>query len=78
MDDERLERLLRGYRPPDVPPRLDRRVLEDADTILAPVRARTASMDFLRPALNAFGFGYLAWLYDFVHATGAEYRVEIL
>lgn len=78
MTDDRLEQLLRGYRPPEVPPRLDRRVLADAERILLVSRMRTGSQEFLRHALNACGFGYLSWLYDFVHATGAEYRVEIL
>jgi hypothetical protein len=78
MTDDRLERLLRGYRLPDVPPRLDRRVLEDADGILALARMRAASLNAGRVFLNAIGFGYLGWLYDFVNASGAEYRVDIL
>jgi len=78
MNEDRLDRLLRGYRLPDVPPRLDRRVLEDADRILALARMRKASLNAVRVVLNALGFGYLGWLYDFVNASGAEYRVEIL
>ncbi len=78
MTDDRLERLLQGYRPPDVPPHLDRRVLLDADRILLRVRMRASSAQYVRSALDALGFGYLSWLYDFVQATDAEYRVEIL
>jgi hypothetical protein len=78
MTDDRLERLLRGYRPPDVPPHLDRRVLADAERILFLSPMRAGSLQFLRHAMDALGFGYLSWLYDFVRADGAEYRVEIL
>ena len=78
MTDDRLERLLQGYRPPDVPKHLDRRVLADADRILLRARMRRSSAQIVRPALDALGFGYLSWLYDFVQATDAEYRIELL
>ena len=78
MNEDRLERLLREYRPPEVPPRLDRRVLESTDRILLLARRRTAALDTVRVVLNALGFGYLAWLYDLANASGAEYSVDIL
>lgn len=78
MTDDPLERLLQGYRPPEVPPRLDRRILEDVDRILLRARMRRSSAQFVRPALDALGFGYLSWVYDFVQATDAEYRIELL
>jgi hypothetical protein len=78
MTEDRLDRLLKGYRLPDVPPGLDRRVLEEADRILFFPRMRTASLDAVRVVLGALGFGYLTWLFDLISASGAEYRVDIL
>ncbi len=44
MDDERIERLLRGYRLPEVSPDLDHRVLREGAAIMARVR-RSNSFD---------------------------------
>jgi len=78
MNDDRLERLLRGYRLPETPPALDQRVLAQAERIMARARARAAIVGVAREFANAFGFGYLNYLIDLVTATDAEYRVEII
>ena len=78
MNDDRLERLLRGYRLPETPPALDQRVLAQAERIMARARARAAIVGVAREFANAFGFGYLNYLIDLVTATDAEYRVELI
>ena len=75
MDDDRIERLLAGYRLPDVSAELDRRVLDDGAAALAPARSHVAVADLGRTVLERLGFGYLAWLFDLVTTTDAEYRV---
>jgi hypothetical protein len=78
MEDDRIERLLRGYRLPDVPRDLDRRVLSEGAMILARARTRATMEEGGRLLLNLLGFGYLTWLVDFVTTTDAEYRVDFI
>ncbi len=78
MNEDRTERFLRGYRLPEPPPRLDRRILKDADRILFLARVRSVSADATRVLADALGFGYLTWLYDVVNASDAEHRVEFI
>jgi hypothetical protein len=78
MDDDRVERLLSGYRLPEVPPALDHRVLKEGTAILARAHTRATAEDVGRSLLQALGFGYLTWLFDLVTTTDAEYRVELI
>jgi hypothetical protein len=78
MNDDRLERFLRGYRLPEPPLRLDRRILKDADRILFLARLKSVSAEAARVVADALGFGYITWLYDVVSASGAEHRVEFI
>lgn len=78
MDDDRLERWLRGYRLPDVTPDLDRRVLRDGAAIIERARAWTTVEEIGHGVLHRLGFGYLAWAFDLVTTTDAEYRVELI
>ena len=78
MENERVERLLRGYRLPEVSPALDRRVLREGTAILERARIRTAVEDAGRSLLERLGFGYLTWFVDLVTTTDAEYRVEFI
>lgn len=78
MDDERLERLLKGYRLPEVSSDLDRRVLKQGAALLARAGIRATMAQIGRDVLHRLGFGYLAWAVDFVTATDAEYRVEFI
>ncbi len=78
MDDERLEQLLRGYRPPAVSPQLDRRVRSEGSAILAGTRTRATLVEVGRTLLQGLGFGYVTWLVDLVTTTDAEYRVELI
>ena len=78
MDDDRIAELLRGYRPPDVSPDLDHRVLREGAAIMERPRIRQTVEDVGRSVLHALGFGYLAWIIDFVTATDAEYRVDFI
>jgi len=78
MDDDRIERLLRGYRLPDVSPDLDDRVLREGAAIMARARTRETVEEVGRALLHRLGFGYLAWLIDLVTTTDAEYRVEFI
>jgi hypothetical protein len=78
MNDESLERLLRGYRLPDAPSALDRRVLARAEGVLARARMRGAAATVAREFANAFGFGYLNYVVDLVTATDAEYHVDLI
>jgi hypothetical protein len=78
MPDDPLERLLKGYRLPDVSPELDRRVMRDADPILERARLRAAAEDVGHDLLHGLGFGYVAWLIDLVTTTDAEYGVEFI
>ena len=78
MDDDRVERLLRGYRLPDVSRDLDHRVLREGAAIMARARTRATLEDLGRSLLHRLGFGYLAWLVDLVTTTDAEYRVEFI
>ena len=77
MDDDRIERLMRGYLLPEPSPELDQRVLQDGTEILARARTGEALEDVGRSLLDRLGFGYLAWLADFITTTDAEYRVVI-
>jgi hypothetical protein len=78
MDDDRVERLLRGYGLPDAPPALDLRVLAQAERIFARARARAAVAGIARELGDALGFGYIGYLVDLVTATDAEYRVDLI
>ena len=78
MDDDRIERLLRGYRLPDAALDLDRRVLTEGTAILARARTWAAVEEIGRTLLHRLGFGYLAWLVDIVSTADAEYRVVVL
>lgn len=78
MNDDPLERLLAGYRPPDVPAHLDHRVLEDGVAALEKARARATLGDAARALLQHLGFGYFTWLIDLVTSADAEYRVELI
>jgi len=78
MDDDRVERLLRGYELPQAPRALDLRVLEEAEGILALARARAAATGIARELANAFGFGYINYVIDLVTSTDAEYRVDLI
>ena len=78
MPDDALERLLKGYRLPDVSPELDRRVLRDGSAILERARLRAAAAETGRDLLHALGFGYVAWLIDLVTTTDAEYGVDFI
>ncbi len=78
MDDDRIERLLRGYRLPDVSRDLDHRVLMEGAAILARARTLATVEDVGRSLLQHLGFGYLTWLVDLVTTTDAEYRVDFI
>ena len=78
MNDDRIEHLLRGYELPDAPRSLDRHVLAEATRILARTRARAAVASVAREFANALGFGYVNYAVDFVTATDAEYRVDLI
>jgi hypothetical protein len=78
MNDDRVERLLRGYRLPEVPHGLDQRVLAEAERILARARGRATLADIARGVGDAFGFGYVNVVVDLVTATDAEYRVDLI
>lgn len=78
MDDDRLERLLRGYRLPEVSPDLDLRVLREGAAIMARARFRATVEEVGRSLLHRLGFGYLAWLVDLVTTTDAEYRIDFI
>jgi hypothetical protein len=78
MNDDRIERLLRGYALPEAPHALDRRVLAEAEGILARARTRAAIAGLVREFGNAFGFGYVNCVIDLVTATDAEYHVDVI
>jgi len=78
MNDDRVERLLRGYGLPGTPRELDRRVLEQAERILARSRARAAVIGVAREIGNVLGFGYINFIVDLVSANDAEYHVEFV
>ena len=78
MNEDRVERLMRGYRLPDVSPDLDHRVLREGAAIMEHARARAAVENVGRSVLDRLGFGYLAWLVDFVTTTDGEYRVDFI
>ena len=48
MNDDRVERLLRGYALPETPRALDRRVLAQGERILARARTRAAAAGVAR------------------------------
>ena len=78
MDNDRLERLLRGYQLPEAPPALDLRVLEQAERIFAQARARATAAAIARELGNALGFGYVNYLIDLITTTDAEYHVDLI
>lgn len=78
MNDDRVERLLRGYGLPETPHALDLRVLAQAERMLARGRARAAVADIAHEFGNAFGFGYVNYFIDLVTATDAEYRIDLI
>jgi hypothetical protein len=78
MNDDRVERLLRGYGLPEAPRALDLRVLAQAERILARARGRAAAAGIAREFGNALGFGYVNYVIDLVIGTDAEYRVDLI
>jgi hypothetical protein len=78
MDDDRLERLLRGYRLPEVSRDLDHRVLREGAAIMARAGTRAAFEEVGRTLLHQLGFGYIPWFVDLVTTTDAEYRVDFI
>ena len=78
MNDDRIERLLRGYGLPEPPRALDQRVLAEAERILAGARRWAAAAGVAREVGDALGFGYVTYVIDLVTATDAEYRVELI
>ena len=78
MDDDRIERLLRGYRLPEVSPELDQRVLGEGAAIMERARILETARDVGRTLLHRLGFGYASYIVDLVIATDAEYRVELI
>ena len=78
MNDDRVERLLRGYGLPETPPDLDPRVLAQAEQVLARARMRAAVSGIARELGSALGFGYINYLIDLATATDVEYRVDLI
>lgn len=78
MDDDRLERLLRGYQLPQPPRALDLRVMEQAERMLDQARARAAAATIARELGNALGFGYINYVIDLITTTDAEYHVDLI
>jgi len=78
MDDDRVERLLRGYRLPETPRALDLRVLAQAERILARARLRASAAGIAREFGDALGFGYVNYIVDLVTETDAEYLVDLV
>jgi hypothetical protein len=78
MDDDRVERLLRGYQLPEVSLDLDHRILGDGAAVMTRARAGRTVEDVGWALLHQLGFGYVAWLIDLVTTTDAEYRVEFI
>jgi hypothetical protein len=78
MDDDRLERLLRGYGLPGVSRDLDHRVLRAGAAIMARARIRATMWEIGQSLLHQLGFGYVSYVLDLVTATDAEYRVELI
>jgi hypothetical protein len=78
MDDDRIERLLKGYRLPEVSRDLDHRILTEAVAIMERAHARATVEEVGRTMLDRLGFGYVTWLVDLVTTTDAEYRVDLI
>jgi len=78
MSDERIERLLRGYRLPEVSHTLDEEVLREGAAILGRAHVRTQAAAIGLTVLYRLGFGYLTFLFDLVTRTDAEYSVEFI
>jgi len=78
MNDDRFERLLKGYRLPEVSRDLDRRVLEEGAAIMERTHTRETVEAFGWTVLDGLGFGYLGWLIDLITTTDAEYRVDFI
>ena len=78
MNDERFERLLKGYALPDVSPDLDRRVLREGSAVLARAQTMVTLEAIGHSVLHSLGFGYVAWLTDLITTTDAEYRVDLI
>ena len=78
MNDDRVERLLRGYGLPEAPRSLDMRVLAQVERILARKRARAVVAGIAREFGNVLGFGYVNYIVDLVTAADAEYRVDLI
>ena len=78
MNDDRIERLLRGYELPETSPAFDQRVLVEAERILGRARARATVVGLAREFSDALGFGYVNYFIDLVTATDAEYGVELI
>jgi hypothetical protein len=77
MDDD-IERLLKGYRLPEVSRDLDHRVLMEGEAVMERARARATVESVGWTLLHGLGFGYLAWLVDLITTTDAEYRVDFI
>lgn len=78
MNDDRIERLLRGYVLPETSPALDQRVLAQAERILGRERTRATVVGIAHEFGDALGFGYVNYFIDLITATDAEYGVELI
>lgn len=78
MNDDRIERLLRGYALPGAPPSLDRRVMDEAGRMLARARFRATFTGITRQVVDSLGFGYVNYFVDLVTVNDAEYRVDLI
>ncbi len=78
MNDDSLERLLRGYELPEAPRALDQRVLARAERILGRAQVRAAAAGVAREFASALGFGFVNYVVDLVTASDAEYRVDLI
>jgi len=78
MNDDRLERMLRGYELPETPRTLDQRVLARAERIFSRARMRAAAAGYAHLFGEALGFGYVSYVIDLVTTTDAEYHVDLI
>ena len=78
MEPNDIDRLLQGYKLPDPPQALERRVMAGARSRLLMARLRLSFADWLAYLLDLSGFGYVNWLLELASGQESEYRVTII
>ena len=73
-----VERLLKGYRLPDVPASLDQRILAEAENRLFLIRARMVLGEAASWMSDLLGLGYIGWIVAWLAGFETDHQITIV